>query len=945
MKLKRAKFRGFGKWVDREFQFHDGINLIEAKNEAGKSTLVHGIYALLFGSKKEGLRVRREAEWYPIYYPWLGQEYGGEIEYELKKRRYRLIRNLKMEEDFAQLIDLKTGRDLTEQFPLDKKRDRNFIESQTGISGEIYRKIAYLTSGSFLVREKRKEEDAASKRMVDKMTQLLKQGAEMDLSPVIQYFDHKIQEIGKTEQAKQKPLGIHCKWKEDLEKQIRSLENVRDELALDEEYCEQLLKKKEQWNLERAKILAQLEKVKEKIKSSAEQELDLHKFETLTAEYQLWRNKQKDLNDIIHKLEKWKDELAKLTPPHLVSKEEFAQLQMIQKEIEEHEEKLAELEQKLAEWREQREKLTADFQKVSFFDEGEASFQLAKLREFEELEQKHQVLSQSLIDSASQLQQLEMDLEQLANWQKEKQAIQERQDFFHKEWRQISMREAETIEDRKQMYWLSALAGSVILAIVSSFFWFPALFIWLGVSGFFYFQYSQHNSAIRSLRKKWNNKKMGLQQRIEELEKEKEVILKKEQAIFQNWQVDSLLQMYQKREEMRQMDPHLADGLREEERLAKQMEKIIYDVKQWLSQFFEEIPPFSVASWRQLIYGLQMKKEEIKQMIQKLDWNLQNAEAEFEKGSLEKQQLVEELKAELAKYGTDDWELLQDWLIRSEQIQQLKWKIQEAEEQKEELLLAAKYENWDEKIASLREERESIYVKWIGSFSMLSEANQNWYHQKERLEKQLAEIVEQDKQFDLELKILEGKIAEKQEKLDQLKALETEWKMVENKIQELLAEREAYELAKQVLLETAKELQEDLAPKLIPKASHWIYTMTSQRYESILIDPSDGFRLSVFVPETGERKEVESLSTGTIDQMYLALRVALVQFHSETTNMELPIIFDDCFVHFDQERLRQALRLIHEISKKHQVFLCSCQSREREIFESEGIPYTPIQLV
>lgn len=111
-----------------------------------------------------------------------------------------------------------------------------------------------------------------------------------------------------------------------------------------------------------------------------------------------------------------------------------------------------------------------------------------------------------------------------------------------------------------------------------------------------------------------------------------------------------------------------------------------------------------------------------------------------------------------------------------------------------------------------------------------------------------------------------------------------------------------------------------------------------------MIDPTDGIRLSVFVPETGERKEIEQLSQGTIDQMYFALRLALIRLFSEAGKTPLPVILDDSLVHFDEDRLREALRILGKLSGEHQIFLCTCQNRERLLLEEEGIAFHRIQL-
>jgi uncharacterized protein YhaN len=68
---------------------------------------------------------------------------------------------------------------------------------------------------------------------------------------------------------------------------------------------------------------------------------------------------------------------------------------------------------------------------------------------------------------------------------------------------------------------------------------------------------------------------------------------------------------------------------------------------------------------------------------------------------------------------------------------------------------------------------------------------------------------------------------------------------------------------------------------------------------------------------------VERLSRGTVEQLYLALRLALIQaYHQKGVN--LPLVLDDTLVNFDHRRARQAVRLLQEMSASHQLLLFTC---------------------
>ena len=68
-------------------------------------------------------------------------------------------------------------------------------------------------------------------------------------------------------------------------------------------------------------------------------------------------------------------------------------------------------------------------------------------------------------------------------------------------------------------------------------------------------------------------------------------------------------------------------------------------------------------------------------------------------------------------------------------------------------------------------------------------------------------------------------------------------------------------------------------------------------------------------------------SDGTMDQLYLALRLAV----AEELTPNAPLILDDALVRFDDSRLKAALDILEDISREKQVILFTCQEREKNI--------------
>ena len=110
MKLLACHVENFGKLSNLDMTFNDGINIINQPNGWGKSTLTAFFRAMLYGfdNKKEPGAFEKERK---IYRPWQGGVYGGQLDFEIDGRQYRVVRVFGTTEktDEFHLYDLKTN--------------------------------------------------------------------------------------------------------------------------------------------------------------------------------------------------------------------------------------------------------------------------------------------------------------------------------------------------------------------------------------------------------------------------------------------------------------------------------------------------------------------------------------------------------------------------------------------------------------------------------------------------------------------------------------------------------------------------------------------------------------------------------------------------------------------------------------------------------------------
>ncbi len=114
MNLLRCHILGFGKLSNLSLDFREGLNLVFAANEGGKSTLQRFLTAQLYGQLRPDLKSQRRLEaWVERYRPWRCQEYGGILWCRLSNGRELEIRRSFGRDEARMEIRTVTGEILT----------------------------------------------------------------------------------------------------------------------------------------------------------------------------------------------------------------------------------------------------------------------------------------------------------------------------------------------------------------------------------------------------------------------------------------------------------------------------------------------------------------------------------------------------------------------------------------------------------------------------------------------------------------------------------------------------------------------------------------------------------------------------------------------------------------------------------------------------------------
>ena len=140
----------------------------------------------------------------------------------------------------------------------------------------------------------------------------------------------------------------------------------------------------------------------------------------------------------------------------------------------------------------------------------------------------------------------------------------------------------------------------------------------------------------------------------------------------------------------------------------------------------------------------------------------------------------------------------------------------------------------------------------------------------------------------------------------------------------------AIQLSRRVLKEADEALRARFAPMLCKRAGELLCRLTGGAYDRLQLDRE--MHVTVHPAGSPVDRPLSYLSGGTVDQLYLALRLAICDLLLPNA----PIILDDALVYFDDERLKAALDLLRELGKNRQILLFTCQDREKRILDQKA---------
>lgn len=200
----------------------------------------------------------------------------------------------------------------------------------------------------------------------------------------------------------------------------------------------------------------------------------------------------------------------------------------------------------------------------------------------------------------------------------------------------------------------------------------------------------------------------------------------------------------------------------------------------------------------------------------------------------------------------------------------------------------------------------------------------------------LKELESQERELNEEISKLQWMLEQKQEKdieaEKRIEELESRYRKIEN----AKVEMQAIEEAKKNIEEIANEVRNSFGKKLNERASYYMSKITNGKYNQLTIDD----KLNISVNTKYSLLTTSKLSKGTIEQIYMSLRLAAADIIFEKEKM--PILLDDAFVMYDNKRMGNTMKFMSE--NMEQVLIFSCHTREKVMADKLGLKYNFIRL-
>lgn len=229
----------------------------------------------------------------------------------------------------------------------------------------------------------------------------------------------------------------------------------------------------------------------------------------------------------------------------------------------------------------------------------------------------------------------------------------------------------------------------------------------------------------------------------------------------------------------------------------------------------------------------------------------------------------------------------------------------------------------------------------MAEFLRLSKAVEQSEHTLAQLTEEISGLQATEEQFSEEIEQqqrIQWALEQKLEHLADCKTKAESLKHVLAENERVQEELNAIDLAQDTMTALSTTIRDSFGLYLNKTASDLISGITGGIYTSMSINEN----LDVYMNTPGKLVPIEQVSSGTMDQIYLAVRLAAAKLVQNGRD-SMPLIFDDSFVLYDDERLKTALKWLVK-AYDSQIIIFTCHQREAQLLTANQVRYHMITI-
>ena len=174
--------------------------------------------------------------------------------------------------------------------------------------------------------------------------------------------------------------------------------------------------------------------------------------------------------------------------------------------------------------------------------------------------------------------------------------------------------------------------------------------------------------------------------------------------------------------------------------------------------------------------------------------------------------------------------------------------------------------------------------------------------------------------------------------LEDLAQIEEELVSTEEEYDGLMKKNNSINIAKEALEEAYEKMKSTVTPMFTNSLSENIAKISNNKYNRVAINDENGMMVEL---ASGEYVPAERLSLGTIDQLYLSLRLSM---NTEVSDENMPVILDEAFAYYDDDRLENILKFLADNYRDKQIIILTCTNREEQIYNKLGYEFNKVRL-